>query len=171
MSDYRRKSNPSLTRRARLIDYNYSSAGYYFITICQKDRDKLFGTVRNDRPILSDAGKMISKVVGEMTERHPGIDVDSAVVMPNHVHLLLGNAVRLEATEASVIDAIHWFKTITTNRYIVGVKLHGWPRFDKRLWQPGYHDRVVRNDKELDAFRKYIAENPQRWGDDTFHEE
>ena len=32
-------------KNIRLADYNYSSNGAYFITICTKDRQKLFGTV------------------------------------------------------------------------------------------------------------------------------
>jgi len=32
-------------KRIRLKDYDYSSAGYYYVTICTKGKRKLFGRV------------------------------------------------------------------------------------------------------------------------------
>ncbi len=32
-----------------------------------------------------------------------------------------------------------------------------------QVWQGRYHDRVVRTDREADALRRYVAENPARW--------
>jgi REP element-mobilizing transposase RayT len=34
------------------------------------------------------------------------------------------------------------------------------------IWQRNYYDRIIRNDKELQAIRKYIADNPLQWEDD-----
>jgi hypothetical protein len=59
--------------------------------------------------------------------------------------------------------AIGWFKTVTTNDYMLGVKHYDWPPFDGRLWQRNYHDRVIRNNNELNHFRSYITSNPDRW--------
>jgi len=38
-------------------------------------------------------------------------------------------------------------------------------------WQRGYHDRLVRNDRELSGIRRYIRENPQHWATDEHHPE
>lgn len=32
-----------------------------------------------------------------------------------------------------------------------------------RVWQPRFHDRIVRSPKEADALRVYIRDNPTRW--------
>lgn len=40
-----------------------------------------------------------------------------------------------------------------------------------RQWQPKFHDQVIRIERELDAIRNYIATNPVRWTEDTFHTE
>jgi REP element-mobilizing transposase RayT len=66
-------------------------------------------------------------------------------------------------TGAPLPRIIQWWKTMTTNAYIRGVRDHGWPRFGGRLWQRNYWERVVRNDHELANVRRYIAENPQHW--------
>ena len=58
---------------------------------------------------------------------------------------------------------MQWFKTMTTNDYIRGVKAMGWLPFPGRLWQRNYYEHVVRNEVELDAIRRYIDENPARW--------
>ena len=34
--------------------------------------------------------------------------------------------------------------------------------FRALIWQRGYWERIMRNDRELAATRQYIAENPQR---------
>lgn len=58
---------------------------------------------------------------------------------------------------------IQWFKGMTTNDYMLGVKFQDWTRFPGRLWQRGYYDRIVRNDSELEKFRSYIEANSARW--------
>ncbi len=55
------------------------------------------------------------------------------------------------------------FKTVTTYLYGEGVRLRGWPRYDGRLWQRGFWDRVIRDERELEAVRNYIASNPIQW--------
>ena len=63
-------------------------------------------------------------------------------------------------------DVMDWFKTMTTNAYIRGVKQSDWTPFYGRLWQRNYYERVIRDERELDAARKYIAENPIKWDQD-----
>jgi REP element-mobilizing transposase RayT len=65
-------------------------------------------------------------------------------------------------------NAIGWFKTMTTNEYIRGVKSFGWKRFDKKLWHWNYYDRVIRNDYSYYNISKYIKENPENWKRDNF---
>jgi len=60
-------------------------------------------------------------------------------------------------------DIVNWFKTMTTNQYIHGVKQNGWPPFPGRLWQRNYYDHIIRNENELNHFRRYIADNPANW--------
>ncbi|HEX8670868.1 MAG TPA: transposase [Longimicrobium sp.] len=61
---------------------------------------------------------------------------------------------------------LQWFKTMTTNAYIRGVRDRGWARFDGRLWQRNYYERVLRDEDRLARARRYVAENPVRWRDD-----
>ena len=55
------------------------------------------------------------------------------------------------------------YKSITTDEYIRGVKHQSWPSFFKRVWQRNYHEHIVRNERELNAIRRYILNNPLKW--------
>ena len=61
-------------------------------------------------------------------------------------------------------DIVGWFKTMTTNEYIRGVRHSGWPAFNRRLWQRNYYDHIVRTAESLNNIRQYIIDNP-RMGD------
>ena len=61
---------------------------------------------------------------------------------------------------------IQWFKTMTTNEYIRGVKQLGWKPFNGRVWQRNYYEHIIRNETELDRITRYIEANPTRWCDD-----
>ena len=66
---------------------------------------------------------------------------------------------------------LQWFKTMTTNEYIRGVKHHNWQRFDKKLWQRNYYEHIIRNEKSHRHISEYIKNNPSKWQDDTYYEE
>lgn len=67
-------------------------------------------------------------------------------------------------------ETVGWFKTMTTNAYIRGVKEHGWKRFNKRLWQTNYYEHIIRNEKSHRKIADYIINNPAQWNEDLFHE-
>ncbi len=69
---------------------------------------------------------------------------------------------------ATVGDAMDWFKTMTTNEYIRGVKNHDWQRFDGKLWQRNYWEHIIRNETSGERIAQYIINNPQKWDDDMF---
>ena len=64
-------------------------------------------------------------------------------------------------------DIVNWFKTMTTNQYIHGVKEKSWPSFPGRLWQRNYYEHIIRDEHQLNQLRQYIAENPANWHTDN----
>ena len=76
-------------RNLRLTGYDYAQAGAYFVTICTQGRECLFGDVADNEMHLSDAGKMVSQWLMELPNKFPSLVVDSYVVMPNHMHIIL----------------------------------------------------------------------------------
>jgi len=101
------------------------------------------------------------------------VQTDQFVVMPNHVHgiiAIVGADLRVcpdepgAYTGAPLPEIVQWFKTMTTNEYILGVKQFGWPRFDRRLWQRNYYEHLIRNDGESNHVREYSVNHPLKWG-------
>ena len=134
--------------RLRLHDYDYRTAGSYFVTACAHDRECLFGRVADDRVDLSPIGVIVELAAGGMGEFHPGVALDSFVVMPNHVHAILYlDRGRRPPPVPAVVGA---FKARASRRA------------DRALWQRGYHDRIIRDEHELSALREYIETNPLR---------
>ena len=151
--------------------FDYTQSGAYFVTICTKNRVCLFGEIRSDAMILNPAGRMIERWLQKIPSKFPDLDIDSAVVMPNHIHgvLLKYSVITLNQTgettdgNISLSDAIQWFKTMTTNEYIKGVRRFQWSPFQRRLWQRSFYDHVIRSEEELVKYRMYITENPLKW--------
>ncbi len=78
-------------RSIRLKDYDYSQAGMYFITICVTDMECFFGSVKEEKMILNDAGKVIEKWYLTLPTKYPHIELGDYVVMPNHFHAIVIN--------------------------------------------------------------------------------
>ena len=74
-----------------------------------------------------------------------------------------GSQSRGVARALSLPDVVHRFKTLTTKRYVDGVKRDGWPPFPGRLWQRNYYEHIIRDEQSLNRIRQYIADNPARW--------
>lgn len=178
----------------RLSGYDYSRNGLYFITIVSQDREERFGMIAGGQMIPNDVGKMIVSEWCSLPIRFPHVELDAYVLMPNHIHgiLILDDGRNVGARpcvrphihneihsfkrvdtrptptikKQTIGDIICAFKSITTNRYIKGVKLGLLEPFRKRLWQRDYYDHVIRNEKECAIIEQYIASNPQNWEND-----
>jgi putative transposase len=84
--------NPEIRgrRSIRLKGWDYASPGWYFVTLCAQNREYLLGHIESNKIILTDAGRMIENIWLDMHEKYSGITVDEFVVMPNHIHGILG---------------------------------------------------------------------------------
>jgi putative transposase len=73
--------------------------------------------------------------------------------------------------QPGIPQIVQWFKTMTTNEYIRGVKQDGWQPFVGKLWQRNYYEHVIRNDASFQRIRDYIINNPSSWQQDGLHPE
>ena len=123
---------------------------------------------------MNEAGMMIRHGWLELPRKFPGVQLDEFIIMPNHFHGIIiisepdSNNTPIRRTRAGVSlpEIVQWFKTMTTNAYIRGVRDKKWSPFLSRLWQRNYYERIIRDETELSRFREYIVTNPARWGDD-----
>ncbi len=152
----------------RMQNYDYSQRGLYFLTVCTQGRKCLFGTIRDGVLSKNPAGEMIDKWYAKLSENFPNIRCLEHIVMPNHFHCII------QIMEQSVVDIstiMQWFKTMTTNEYIRGVKQLGWPRFEGKLWQRSFYDNIIRSQDLHYIIVDYINSNPSKWDVDKFFSE
>ncbi|MGC8770001.1 MAG: transposase [Brevinematia bacterium] len=102
------KYNPEIHHRRsiRLKGYDYSQPGAYFITLCVKNRENLFGTISNGQIQLNDYGKITQKYWLEIPSHFPDVSLDEFVIMPNHFHgIVIIN--EIEEKVGAYVGAIH----------------------------------------------------------------
>jgi len=160
-------------KRLRLKNYDYSTHGYYFVTLCTENRDCLFGDIVNKIMVLNPAGNMIQSVWEGLSNLYPSVKVDSLIIMANHIHAVLVIENHLKAnnktgsfnlsSNLSLPTLMRNIKSYTTTLYIKGVKTENWLAFQNRLWQRSYHEHIIRNDRNLERIRQYIEDNPLKW--------
>jgi REP element-mobilizing transposase RayT len=171
----------------RLKEYDYSQSGYYFVTICTQNRQKILCDILDENcrggclqpPLiqLSETGKIVEKYLNNINIVYDNIHLDSFVIMPNHIHCIIIIDCKHEQTEVSrqplesggcgqppllqddlsLSNVINSFKTITSKKN------------KNPFWQRSFYDHIIRNEKDLKNIREYILNNPLKWELDKYY--
>lgn len=145
----------------RLSEYDYSSIGAYFVTICTKNRIPYLSEIAVGTSIarppevnLKPSGKIVDAAIQQIPAHYPGVQVDQYVIMPNHIHILL------QLTEADcprLERIIQQFKGYVTKQC------------GKSIWQDKYYDHVIRDENDYLTKYQYIENNPAKWAEDEYY--
>ena len=153
----------------RLKNFDYSTPGAYFITICTHNRkctlSRVVGAIHESPEIeLTDYGKITDETIRNIPERYKAT-VDRYVIMPNHIHLIIiiTDDEELRAIRESPLRGRSVIsKAIGYIKMNASKEIHN--RFGKiNLWQRGFHDHIIRSKEDYEEHLKYIHENPMRW--------
>ena len=109
---------------------------------------------------------MIEEAWTSLPNRFPTVLLDAFIVMPDHLHAIVGlnDEMRLDVSSLPPLGAVMGaFKSLTSNRYMAGVKNGDWPSFDRHFWHINYWEHIIRDDRDLESRRLYIGRNPFRW--------
>ncbi len=163
-------------RSIRLQGFDYRTPGYYFLTVCTKWREPVLGEVVEGRVRLNQVGKTVESVWHSLSNHFPEVDRDEFVVMPNHVHGIVGivgagfprpkiagprGAETAPLQRVALGQIVAYFKYRSSSLINQLRQMAGEP-----VWQRNYYERIIRNDAELARIRQYIRENPAHWEDD-----
>ncbi|MCK4745353.1 transposase [Candidatus Parcubacteria bacterium] len=156
----------------RLKNYDYSSNGYYFATICVKNKIEYFGEIINGKMVLNEIGKIAKKQLLWLAEQYDYLKLEEWIIMPNHLHgiLIIENDInivgagrdlplrqpRCERKIKPLSELIGAFKTTSSKL----IHRHGLSEFQ---WQRNYYDHIIRDKKSLGKIREYIRNNPLKW--------
>jgi len=154
---------------ARLPAWDYSSHGYYFVTICTKGKQYFFGDVLDATMVLSDLGRTACDCWAAIPEHFPLVTVDEFVVMPNHVHgiIIIRPDDRLPQSGAFGPQSRNLGSIV--RGYKIGVKKYATEHGLSFDWQPRFYEHVIRDEESLGKIRNYIVTNPVRWEFDEYN--
>ncbi len=130
-------------RPRRLAGVSYVGYQRYFFTTCTAFRKPIF----NNHDLGHEAVSQILQCTID-----EDFDLIAYCLMPDHAHLRV--AARSEA--ADFTRYAKRMKQVTGFNYKQATGRH--------LWQPGFHDRILRDDEATMAVARYILENPVRAG-------
>jgi len=187
------KSNSAVIhnrRSVRLKGYNYSQAGSYFITLCTRNRECLFGDiivragskpapgVQPARMSLNEYGEIVKNVWDDLINHVTGVELDVFGIMPNHIHgIVTINRAGLEPRaehraglepaptgRIGLPEIIRQLKTFSARQINVRRRTPGVP-----LWQRNYYEHIIQNEKSYGEIATYIANNPTYWEIDRLY--
>ncbi|WP_454800947.1 transposase [Mucilaginibacter phyllosphaerae] len=149
--------------------WDYGSHALYFVTICTKDRTPYFGVIEKDK---QDTAFLNTNPIADIAhinwltipQFHPYIEVEQFVIMPDHVHgILFINKPDKVTWELNKAGGQSKNLASVVRGYKSSVKQYAMLNNIEFSWQPGYYDRVIRNEKELANIQQYIFDNPDNW--------
>ena len=156
--------NQPTRKHIRLPNYDYSSSGSYFITICAKDKQHLFSEITMTeagvpQPVLTALGTIAEDQLLKLNERYPHVSVASYVIMPDHIHMVLHLQSRMDdmSPRADLKAVLCAYKSLTT-RMIKKQCPHM-----KTVFQTSYFEHIIRNQQDYEEKIQYIRNNPVKW--------
>jgi REP element-mobilizing transposase RayT len=168
----------------RLKNWDYSSNGVYFITICTKNRKCLFGEIINGEMNLNELGNIAKDELSKTLDIRPNYKIIEYIIMPNHIHFILTinhptgvlqNCTGVLQNCTGVLQyapAITTFKSPKNNlgSFIRGYKSSVTNKIKRLsndreiiLWQRNYYEHIIRDDKSFENITNYIKNNPINW--------
>jgi putative transposase len=160
---------------ARKPYWDYSLPGWYFVTICTKDRKTYFGRVVDSSMTHSSIGAFAAACWQEIPTHHTNIDIDEFIVMPNHVHGIIAISgperlpeLRKRGEIRRRLELSSVYPKTGSLGAVVGSFKSAVTRWCREQnvefgWQARFHDRIIRGKNSLKAVREYIRENPANW--------
>ena len=156
----------------RIKNYDYSSVGAYFVTICTKNRAEILSQIVGgdvpDAPIcikLMPYGVIAEKYIKQLNDIYENISVEKYVIMPDHIHILIVVKKEIDtirqggASRTSPPTKQH----STLSRFVSTFKRFCNKEYGENVWQESFYDHIIRNKEDYEEHIKYIHENPMKW--------
>ena len=172
-------------RSIRLRNWDYRAPGAYFVTLVTHGHEPIFGEIVDKTMHLSALGEIVSEEWFASEKIRREVELDESVVMPNHLHGIVwivgAHNAALNADVSSNILLPHKPEPIqrpprSLGSFVAGFKSACTKRINTLrdtpgapVWLRNYYERVIRNERELNAIRKYIQDNPANWEKDKDH--
>lgn len=117
---------------------------------------------------LTRYGNIVEKALMFLNNKE-GIVIDNYVIMPNHIHLIIiikGSESRINDTYRDINKAARSNETIP--KIVSSLKRYTNKLCGNNIWQRGYYEHIVRDEREYRETYEYIENNPIRWEFDEY---
>jgi len=160
----------------RLSNYDYSTSGAYYITMCTHQKKHLFGKIIEGEMHLNTLGSIANYEWIKLKDRFPQVNFDIYQVMPNHIHAIIAmgiddeiDLIVDEVTQNPDINSIiAAFKSIVSKQYNKHCRDNNIPLL-QGIWQRSYYDHIIRSEEDLRMIADYIWHNPLNWELDKYN--
>ena len=147
-------------KRIRLEEFDYSTPGAYFITVCTANREKILWNpvgadiIRPQNIPLSTIGKIVNQGILQIPAHYENVFVDKYCIMPDHIHLIIRI---VSSLDGRIISA----PTVST---VVG-SMKRWVsrQVGRPIWQKAFYDHGIRNQQDYNEIWEYITYNPMKY--------
>ncbi len=164
--------NPNIYHRRsiRLVGFDYTKPGAYFVTVCIRQRECLLGKCQDNQVQLSRYGEVVKFNWLNLTNVYPHVALDAFIIMPNHIHGIIilkdcpENKLETKEKQTGLSEVICSLKRFSARRIN---QLHNIKGIS--VWQRGYYEHIIRNERSLNNIREYIVNNPVNWQEDEMH--
>ena len=153
-------------KTTRLRDIDYSQNGVVFLTICTQHKQcilsRIVGTGVLDGPQieLTKYGQIADKYIRQLNDFYDDLSVDSYVIMPNHIHILLCVKSYDNGPSRTPVPTM---QNSTTAKFLSTFKRFCNKEYGMNIWQYRSYDHIIRNRQDYEKHWHYIYENPFRW--------
>ena len=167
----------------RLPGYDYGQSGMYFVTICTKNRQPYFGSIEVPKRDWNTAflqptamGEQAAQCWAAIPHFAPFVRLDAFILMPDHLHGVLifdkEDANSADVQMRSIVSVAAYENRFGPQSRNLSSVLRGFKSAVTTFarhhaiefqWQSRFHERIIRNQDELERIRKYIITNPSRW--------
>jgi putative transposase len=182
---------PRSRKTLRLPNYDYSSCGEYFITICVNNRECVLSNIDNDGKLIhSKKGLIVDRWIQKIPKRYSTVEIEHYTIMPDHIHLIIeivgiihesshnessqNKPLNNELIDRELIEKNEQW--IIKRRKMLLSKVIGYLKMNSSkeinllfntsnspFWQSNYYERIIRDQKEYNNVAAYIRNNPLNW--------
>jgi REP element-mobilizing transposase RayT len=158
---------PGGRRPSRRSQYIYGRDQLYSVTLVVAGKAGVLSELNGGNSTLSAAGKVVAEALRKLPQAHRAV-VDASVIMPNHVHAIIGLKGAPPPPEGADPAAVpgtgfgavmREFKAATARQ----IRALGLADFS---WQRHHYPHRIRGDVELELLRQHVRTNPASWAYD-----
>ena len=147
-------------KNIRINDFDYSTPGAYFITVCTANREKIFWSNRRGALCapanvpLSDIGIIVDNEIQKLSSVYDAVAIEKYCIMPDHIHLIL--SIRTDENGRTQFAP-------TVSRVIKQFKGSITKKIGRPIWQKSFYEHGIRNQRDYDEIWEYIENNPLKY--------